>query len=161
LVRFAVTNLAHSRLRAVLLHQLDNFTSIGSLADIAPYFEPPFNIPDPNISMLAPLATRTTSQLAEIVKARWTPISTNAKQLRWFTAPLDANPTSIDGIVTYGECETNTIYIAVEIQDNDSSLTTSVLQGIDFIPPKLSSFSALHPCNTPTLRATETQMLMH
>jgi len=50
-----------------------------------------------------------------------------------FKAPRDANPTSIDGIITYGECETNTIYIAVEVEDNDSSLTTSVLQGLDFI----------------------------
>jgi hypothetical protein len=63
--------------------------------------------------MLTPHATRTTSKMAEFVKARWIPISTNAKQLRWFTAPIDANPTSIDGIITLGECEINTIYITV------------------------------------------------
>jgi len=83
--------------------------------------------------MLTPMATRTTEHVAEFIKSRWTFSSTNPKKLQWFATPLDANPSYIDHIITYGECETNTIYISVETQDNDSGLTSSVLQDMDFI----------------------------
>jgi hypothetical protein len=133
MIRFVVSDLAHCRIRTVLLHQSDNFTSTGPPTDITPYYEPPFNLSDPTTSTLTPLAILATDQVAEFVKSRWTLTSTNGKLLRWFTTPLDANPTSTDDIITYGECKTNTIYIFIEIQDHDSGLTTSVLQGIDFI----------------------------
>ena len=136
LIRYSVACAAHRRLRAVLLHQPDNFTSIGPPTDIAPFYEPPFNTPDSNTSMLAPMATRTTHQIADFVKSRWTPTTTSNKQLRWFTAPLDANPNTTDDIITYGECETNTIYLSIELQDNDTGLTTSVLQGMEFVPAR-------------------------
>ena len=77
--------------------------------------------------MLTPMAPRTTHQIADFVKSRWTPTITSNKQLRWFTAPLDANPITTDDIITYGECETNTIYLSIELQGNDTGLTTFVL----------------------------------
>ncbi len=111
----------------MLLHQPDNFTSIGPPTDTAPFYEPLFNLADPATNMLTPMATRTTRQIADFVKSKWTPTTANNKQLRWFTSPLDANPTTTDDIITYGECETNTIYLSIELHDNDTGLTTCVL----------------------------------
>ena len=65
--------------------------------------------------MLTPMATRTTHQIADFVKSRWTMATTSSKQLRGFTAPLDANPITTDDIITYGECETNTVYLSIEL----------------------------------------------
>jgi hypothetical protein len=82
LVRYAVAGAAHCRLRAVLLHQPDNFTSIGLPTNTAPFYEPPFNLPDPATTMLTPMATRSTHQIADFVKSIWTLVVTNNKQLR-------------------------------------------------------------------------------
>ncbi len=57
--------------------------------------------------------------VTNFIKSRWTPINPSEKQLRWFTAPLLANPISTDEIITYAECEINTVHILIDIQDND------------------------------------------
>jgi hypothetical protein len=45
------------------------------------------------------------------INARWTSLNFNQKKLKRFTTPLSADPTSIDDIITYSECETNTVHI--------------------------------------------------
>ncbi len=70
--------------------------------------------------------------VAAFVKARWTPLNPNQKQLRWFAAPLSADPTNADDFIIYAECETNTVHISIDIEDNNSGITTSALPGQDF-----------------------------
>ena len=70
--------------------------------------------------------------VAAFIKARWTPLNPNQKQLMWFTAPLSADPTNDDDIITYAECENNTVHISIDIQDNNTGITTPALPGRDF-----------------------------
>jgi len=53
--------------------------------------------------------------VAAFIKAKWTPLNSNHKHLRWLTDPLSADPTSADDIITYAECETNTVHISINI----------------------------------------------
>jgi len=70
--------------------------------------------------------------VAAFIKARWTFLNSNQKQLRWCTAPLSSDPISTDIIITYSKCETITVSISIDIQDNNSGITTPALPGRDF-----------------------------
>ena len=75
--------------------------------------------------------------VAAFIKARWTPINPNQKQLKWFTAPLSDDPTNADDIPIYADCETNTEKITIDIFDNHSGITTPALPGRDFAASRL------------------------
>jgi hypothetical protein len=75
--------------------------------------------------------------VAAFIKARWTPLNSNERYLKWFTAPLFDDPINADGITTYADCETNTIHISIDIQDNNSGIVTPVLPGRDVAASKL------------------------
>ena len=79
----------------------------------------------------------TTATVATFIKARWTPLNANQKQLRRCTAPLSSDPTSTDDINTYAECETNTVHISIDVQDNNSITTTPTLPERDFTTSSL------------------------
>jgi hypothetical protein len=64
---------------------------------------------------------------AAFIKARWTPLNPDQTQLKWFTAPLSDDPINADDIITYADCETNTVHISIDIQDNNSGITTPAL----------------------------------
>jgi hypothetical protein len=65
------------------------------------------------------------------------PTQPNQKQLRWFTTPLSADPTNVDDIITYAECENNTVHISIDIQDNNTGIPTPTLPGRDFAASRL------------------------
>jgi hypothetical protein len=75
---------------------------------------------------------RTTAIVATFIKSRWTPLQTSQKQLRWFTSPLSADPTSTDDISTYADLETNSVHISIDIQDNNTGFISPALQGQTF-----------------------------
>jgi hypothetical protein len=39
--------------------------------------------------------------VATFIKAQWTPLNPNQRQLKWFIAPISSDPTSADDITTY------------------------------------------------------------
>jgi hypothetical protein len=73
---------------------------------------------------------RTTAMVAAFIKTRWTLLNPNQKQLRWFTTPLSEDPTNADDSTTYADCETNTVHISIDIQDNNTGITTPALPGL-------------------------------
>jgi hypothetical protein len=75
---------------------------------------------------------RATTMVAAFIKSRWTPLQPSQKQLRWFTSPLAADPTSTDDISTYADLETNSVHITIDIQENDAGFVSPALQGKTF-----------------------------
>jgi hypothetical protein len=133
LIRLRITSAAHARLHGVLLHQPDTFTSTARPdtedSDISPWFEPPYNTPPPIGQLQLPADERTRDNIATLIKGRWQPSSDSAKQLRFFTVPLSAENITADDLTSYSDCEANTVHIAIDIQDNDSGITTAALPG--------------------------------
>jgi hypothetical protein len=137
LIRLDISNISHRRLRNVLLYQPANFLSAGPPLQLGPWHETPFNIQDLSAAIPTPMQERTTVMVAAFIKTRWTPLNPNQKHLRWFTAPLSDDPTNADDITTYADCETNTVHISIDTQDNNSGITTPALPGRDFSASRL------------------------
>jgi hypothetical protein len=122
-----------AKLHGVLLHQPDTFKSIARSDnennDIIPWFEPTYITPPPFGHINLPVSERTSANIATLIENRWQPNTDNPKQLRFFKVPLSDGIITADDLTIYTNCEANTAYISIDIQDNDSGFITSALPG--------------------------------